>query len=449
MGKLSASFKLEPEVSLQPEQGRVRLRTLVFIRWMALCGQSVALLTAHFGLGLELPLIPALFVVFTSGVINIAQIVTRPASSWLRNKEATMALAFDLLQVSVLLSLTGGLTNPFSILILGPVTVSASILTRRSTLFLSLLAIISVTINVFWYSPIPWPEGSFFIHSLYLYGLWAALVFTAIFLAAYVSSLTEEARSMGMALVASQMALAREQKLSALGGLAAAAAHELGSPLGTMLVVAKEMKEELPPDDIYLPDVELLISEILRCREILQNLSTSPEEGGGDPYNIIPIVSLIEAAVEPYDKPEIKTSITSTSEGKVDEEHPMVLRSPEILHSLGLFAQNAIQFAHESVDISVVWNNRTITLTLHDDGPGFDPQILGRLGDPLISNREQVQKISGSRKEEDGEHMGLGVFIATTLLAHTGGKVTYSNHVNGGAVVTIVWPRQRLEVVVN
>ncbi|MEH6629210.1 MAG: ActS/PrrB/RegB family redox-sensitive histidine kinase [Halopseudomonas aestusnigri] len=450
---MNTSFKLEPEVGLQPEQGRVRLRTLVFIRWMALCGQTVALLTAHFGLGLELPLIPALFVVFLSGVLNVAQIATRPASSWLRNKEATMALAFDLVQVSVLLSLTGGLTNPFSILILGPVTVSASILTRRSTLFLSLLAIVSVTINAFWYSPLPWPEGSFFLHSLYLYGLWAALVFTAIFLAVYVSSLTQEARSMGMALMASQMALAREQKLSALGGLAAAAAHELGSPLGTMLVVAKEMKEELPPDDIYLPDVELLISEILRCREILQNLSAWPEEDGGDPYNIIPIVSLVEAAVEPYEKPEIKTSITSNPKGRVEGkgegEHPMVLRSPEILHSLGLFAQNAIQFAHEEVDISVSWDNRTITLSIHDDGPGFDPQILGRLGDPLIANRDQTQKTITARKEEDGEHMGLGVFIATTLLARTGGKVTYSNHLQGGAVVNIVWPRRRLEAVVN
>ncbi len=435
---------------MQPDQGRVRLRTLVFIRWMAICGQTIALLTAHFGLGFELPLIPAFLVVLTSGVLNIAQVSTRPASSWLRNKEATMALAFDLIQISVLLSLTGGLTNPFSILILGPVTVSASILTRRSTLCLSLLAIIAVTVDVFWYIPLSWPEGSFFLHSLYLYGLWAALVFTAIFLAAYVSSLTEEARSMGMALVASQMALAREQKLSALGGLAAAAAHELGSPLGTMFVVAKEMKEELPPDDIYLPDVELLISEILRCREILQNLATLPEEDGGDPYNIIPIVSLIEAAVEPYEKIEIKTmitsGITSGASGKEGSDHPMVLRSPEILHSLGLFAQNAIQFAHENVDISVFWNERTITLTIHDDGPGFDSQVLGRLGDPLISNREHAQKAIESRKEEDGEHMGLGVFIATTLLAHTGGKVTYSNHLQGGAIVEVVWPRQRLEV---
>ncbi|OUS15901.1 hypothetical protein A9Q97_02660, partial [Rhodospirillales bacterium 47_12_T64] len=185
--KVKNTFRLEPEVGLQPDQGRVRLRTLVFIRWMAICGQTIALLTAHFGLGFELPLIPAFLVVLTSGVLNIAQVSTRPASSWLRNKEATMALAFDLIQISVLLSLTGGLTNPFSILILGPVTVSASILTRRSTLCLSLLAIIAVTVDVFWYIPLSWPEGSFFLHSLYLYGLWAALVFTAIFLAAYVS----------------------------------------------------------------------------------------------------------------------------------------------------------------------------------------------------------------------------------------------------------------------
>ena len=467
---MSSAFRLEPEVGLHPEQGRVRLRTLVFIRWMAICGQTAALLIAHFGLGLELPLIAAFLVVLTSGVLNVAQVATRPASSWLRNKEATMALAFDLIQISVLLSLTGGLTNPFSILILGPVTVSASILTRRSTICLSILAIVAVTADVFLYLPLPWPEGSFFLHSLYLYGLWAALVFTAIFLAVYVSSLTEEARSMGMALVASQMALAREQKLSALGGLAAAAAHELGSPLGTMLVVAKEMKEELPPDDIYLPDVELLISEILRCREILQNLAAWPEEDGGDPYNFIPVQTLVEAAITPYEKLDIKTVIqASSSEGDGENsnpehrsEHPMVERSPEILHSLGLFAQNAIQFAKEKVDITLVWDKRTISLTIHDDGPGFDPQVLGRLGDPLLSNREHAQKAQAPknqapknqapknqerRKEEDGDHMGLGVFIATTLLSHTGGKVTYANHEAGGAVVEIVWPRNRLEVV--
>ncbi|WP_085906205.1 ActS/PrrB/RegB family redox-sensitive histidine kinase [Kiloniella majae] len=457
---MSSAFRLEPEVGLHPDQGRVRLRTLVFIRWMAICGQTAALLIAHFGLGLELPLVAAFLVVLTSGVLNVAQVATRPASSWLRNKEATMALAFDLIQISVLLSLTGGLTNPFSILILGPVTVSASILTRRSTICLSILAIVAVTADVFFYLPLPWPEGSFFLHSLYLYGLWAALVFTAIFLAVYVSSLTEEARSMGMALVASQMALAREQKLSALGGLAAAAAHELGSPLGTMLVVAKEMKEELPPDDIYVPDVELLISEILRCREILQNLAAWPEEDGGDPYNFMPIQSLVEAAVAPYEKLDIQTIIEAkTRENSGEEsgiEHPMVERSPEILHSLGLFAQNAIQFAKEKVDISLIWDQRTITLTIHDDGPGFDQQVLGRLGDPLLSNRESAQKALGQkalvqknqdrRKEEDGDHMGLGVFIATTLLSHTGGKVTYFNHETGGAVVEIVWPRHRLEV---
>ncbi|WP_020594549.1 ActS/PrrB/RegB family redox-sensitive histidine kinase [Kiloniella laminariae] len=441
-------FKRELELGLQPDQGRVRLRTLVLIRWLALCGQTTALLTVHFGIGLELELVPALLVVLTSGALNVAQIATRPASSWLRNKEATMALAFDLMQVSVLLSLTGGLTNPFSILILGPVTVSASILSRRSTLCLSALAILMVSIDAFWYMPLPWPEGSFFLHPLYLYGLWAALVFTAIFLAVYVSSLTEEARSMGLALVASQMALAREQKLSALGGLAAAAAHELGSPLGTMLVVAKEMKEELPPDDIYLADVELLISEILRCREILQNLATWPEEDGGDPYNIIPIESLIEAAIIPHEKAEVTTVISAGPVDESDSSQPMVRRSPEILHSLGLFVQNAIQFSRGKVEISLLWDERMISLAIRDNGPGFDAQILRQLGDPLLGHKDRTIKDHDPRKEEDGEHMGLGVFIATTLLTHTGGKITYGNHPEGGALVSVVWPRQRLEVTI-
>ncbi|WP_282604609.1 ActS/PrrB/RegB family redox-sensitive histidine kinase [Pelagibius sp. Alg239-R121] len=446
--------------------GKVRLRTLVVIRWIALVGQLGALAIIYFGFDFELPVVAALLVVAMSGVLNIVLSATRRADPWLSDRDAALTLSFDLLQLAVLLGLTGGLSNPFAILILAPVTVSASNLSRRSTVILSILAVMAVSALAFWHYPLPWMAAGFALPPLYVGGAWAALVVAALFIAAYVSSIAAEARDMYDALTATQMALAREQRLSALGGLAAAAAHELGSPLATIAVVARELNRDLPAESPGRDDVELLLSESNRCGEILANLTAWSEEERDDFFNRLPLEVLVEAAAAPYERDGVQFDITMNCLFDEEDDQPIVFRSPEALHGLGLLIQNAMQFADARVDARLAWDRESVSVTIIDDGPGFDPAILGRLGEPYIYAKESRAKEHRSgkawlkpsagakrssvrdnshRNSGDGGNMGLGVFIAKTLLGRTGASVTFDNGQWGGAEVQITWSRDSLE----
>ncbi len=435
-------FSLFPPPGMTPAGGRVRLRTVVLIRWVALAGQVVTLTLVHFGFGLALPLAPALVVVLLSGALNVALQVTRPKQLWLQEREAAFNLAFDLVQLAALLALTGGLSNPFAILILAPVTLSATILSPRSTAVLSMLAIVLVSLLALWHLPLPWPDEPFAMPVFYRLGVWSALVIALVFIAAYVSFIAEEARGMSEALTATQMALAREQRLSALGGLAAAAAHELGSPLGTIAVVARELERELPADSPWHEDMELLVAESKRCREILARLADNPEDDGGEPYNRIPVAALVETAAAPYARDGIDLEIEAGPLPEGPREHPTVVRSPEIIHGLGTLLQNAMQFARHRVWVEIAWDAEWLIVTIADDGPGFDPGVLTRLGEPYVSTGSQ-----DARGSSAGQQLGLGIFIAQTLLGHAGASLRFRNPREGGAEVEIRWRRNTLSEV--
>ncbi len=452
--------------------GKVRLRTLVVIRWIALVGQLGALAIIYFGFDFELPVVAALIVVALSGLLNIVQSATRRTDPWLSDRDAALTLCFDLLQLAVLLGLTGGLSNPFAILILAPVTVSASNLSRRSTVLLSILAVVAVSTLAFWHFPLPWTADGFALPPLYVGGAWAALVVAALFIAAYVSSIAAEARDMHDALTATQMALAREQRLSALGGLAAAAAHELGSPLATIAVVARELNRDLPPDSPGRDDVELLLSESNRCGEILANLAAWSEEEDDGFLNRLPLEVLVEAAASPYEQAGVEFDITMNCLFDEEQNQPIVQRSPEVLHGLGLLIQNAMQFSDAKVEARLGWDQESVSITVIDDGPGFDPAIMSRLGEPYLYAKESRSKQpksarrrmddskgrleerrgrkrsatrNGDRRNGGGGHMGLGVFIAKTLLGRTGATVSFDNGQWGGAEVEVRWSREALE----
>lgn len=417
--------------------GRVRLRTLTRIRWVAIFGQLGALFVVRFGLGWSLPMDAALAVVGASVLLNLVITFRRPAQGRLREWEAAAYLAFDTLQLALLLFLTGGLTNPFALLFLGPVTVSATVLSRRATAVLCGLVIVCASVLVFAHLPLPWSSTGLELPPLYVSGMWAAVVTGTLFLAVYVGSLTAEGRRMSDALAATQLALAREQQLSAVGGLAAAAAHELGSPLSTILVTATELSRELPKGDPHAKDVEILRSEAARCREILTELGRRPtDDGSGDPFAQSPLSVLLRTAAERHREAHIALDIDAVSEDGSPE--PLVANSPEFNHGLGNIAQNAFQFARNRVAIRVVWNATQITVTVRDDGPGFSPAVLDRVGEPYISSRG------------DG-HLGLGIFIAQSLLQRTGGRLSVRNmrgvggRVEGGEVI-IIWPRASLDI---
>ncbi len=424
----------------QPEPGSgvsVSLRKLVLIRWVAVGGQAVTLLVVHDMLGFDLPLKSAFTVVATSVVLNIAASLARRAGARLGDREAALYLAYDTLQLGILLMLTGGLQNPFAMLMLAPVTVSATILSRSSVIGLSALTVTAITALAFFHLPLP-SRGGILLEPepLYVLGVWTALVCSTLFISFYVWSVAEEARNMHDAYAATQLALAREQRISAVGSLAAAAAHQLGSPLATIAVIARELARDLPPDSPYAADIELLLSQSERCRTLLADLARQRDGEQASPFARLPFSALVEAAGEPYLAPEktvdYRIGAGRTPQGQPVEE-PLVRRSPEIMHGLGNLIQNAVQFAAKDVTVTSSWSEDTVAVDIADDGPGFPASVLARIGEPYISGRTAL-----------AQHMGLGIFIAQSLLERTGARLSFGNLADRGAHVVIEWRRGTL-----
>ena len=418
------------------QPGRVRLRTLVLLRWLAVGGQAAALLVVYGVLGFRFPVGLAFLGVAVSAWLNIVLTALYPASRRLSDRAAAAFLAYDLGQLGVLLYFTGGLANPFALMFLAPAIISATILSLRATLVFVALTIVCGTVLAVWHEPLPWsPAGSFRLPPLYMAGLWAALTSGVLFLALYVWRIAAEARRMADALGATQMALAREQQLSALGGLAAAAAHELGTPLATLSVVVKELQNEAPPDSAFAEDLALLRSQTERCREILGTLARKPELEEGFPTATIPFPALVEQAALPHQAfgKEIVLDLREP-----DFEAPLVRRSPEVQHALGNLIENAVEFARTGARIEIAWDASELRVCIVDDGPGFPVPVMDMLGEPYFSRR------SGGESGLSGKGLGLGVFIAKTLLERTGATVAFANAPEGGAVVEIAWPRAAL-----
>lgn len=409
--------------------GRVRLLTLVRIRWVAVVGQLAAILLLHFGMGYRLPIAYALGAVAVSALLNVVIVARQPGARRLTDSHAALYLTYDSLQLAVLLFLTGGLLNPFSVLFLVPVTVSATILSRRSTVLVGLVVLVSVSVLGAFHMPLPWPEPGLDLPQLYVFGLWAAVVMGVVFLSVYVSRVAAEARRMSDALTETQFALAREQKISELGGLAAATAHELGTPLSTIATVAKEIVLEAPAGTVLAEDAALISREARRCREILGALAQRPGAGSGDHPHRRGLASLLREAAAPYHRDGIVVEIVA-DEGP---GQPEVLHSVELVHGLANFVQNAVDFARSKVTIQASVDAAEIQVWVSDDGPGFRHEIMRGLGEPYVSGRS------------DSGGLGLGVFISMTLLERTGAVIGFSNRDQGGAEVQVTWPRAALD----
>jgi two-component system sensor histidine kinase RegB len=429
--------KTDRALARRPERRapRLRLRTLVSIRWAAMLGQSAAVLLVHYGLGYRLPLIECAAAISASALLNIVLTLRGQLGRHLPDYHAVLYLAYDLLQLTALLYFTGGLNNPFALLILAPVIVSATALSRPATIGLGGLAVAAITVLAFYHQPLPWPLPGFALPEYYMLGVWQALVIGILFIAAWVGSVSEEARQMSDALVETQVALSRAQRLSELGALAAAAAHELGSPLATIAVVAKEMARDVPKDSALANDVALLIEQSDRCREILAQLSRRPDQPQGfEPGRFMPLAQFLDFVAEPYRGEGKPIVIQLAAADEAAGPEPEIERVPEVIHALGTLIQNATQFARSAVRIDARWTAGEIAIDIADDGPGFPPLLLDRLGEPYVS----------SRKDEGG-HMGLGLFIAQTLLGRYGARLAFANRREGGARVSVTWDRMTAE----
>ena len=410
---------------------RVRARTLVITRWIAAAGQFTTLLVVTEGLDVSLPMLPAMAAVGCSVALNAWITARGELGTWYTDRRAAAYLAYDLLQLAVLLYLTGGLKNPFAVLILVPVTVSATILSLGSTVGLALMAFAAVTFMAHFYLPLPWPAPGLALPQVYMTGTWAALSLGMGFITFFAWRVAEEARHMSDALAATQLALAREQGLSRLGGLAAASALVLGTPLGTIELVAMEMRRELPPDSDLADEVGLLISQADRCREILARLARNPHGSADTAFDRMALPALVEAVAEPHRQRDIRIELTV--DGEDGTGVPVVQRSPELLQGLGNLIENAVEFARARVDVTIGWSRSGVRIGIADDGPGFHVDILGLLGEPYVT----------TRRERGG--MGLGVFISKTLLERSGARVRFSNRRRArGALVSIAWPRSAI-----
>ncbi len=425
----------------------VRLDTLVRLRWLAVVGQTTAVLVVYLGLDYELPIWACLAVIALAAWLNIVLRVRFPVMQRLEPDRAAWLLAFDIAELAVLLFFTGGLQNPFSLLLMGPVLLSATGLPPRMTLLLGGFAITCATVLVFVYYPLPWDNEPFELPANYVMGIWLSLLLAISFIGLHAWQITEEARQLANALAATELVLEREQHLSQLDGLAAAAAHELGTPLSTITVVAKELERAMKPGSEHAEDVRLLNEQAQRCRSILSKLTELSTAGA--PYDQMKLSLLLEEVVAPHRNFGVAINVKLAP---AEAAEPVGGRNPAILYGLGNLLENAVDFARERVDIAAAWSGENISVTITDDGPGFAPEVMDRIGEPYVTSRRN--RDSGGYdaggfavNEYEKSGLGLGFFIAKTLLERSGATLDFRNRVfpERGAVVRVQWDRSEFE----
>lgn len=441
--------------------GRLRLRTFIALRWLAVAGQIGAILVVYFGFGFSLPLGWCLGAVGASAALNLFILWAAPAQRLARQWEAALQLAFDIGQLALLVGLTGGLSNPFVLMMIAPVTVAAATLELRYTLALAALACVLTLVLAAFSAPLPWLAGvPFSPPPLFKFGFAVALIVGMLFSAIYAWRVSSEEAELIDALAATQSVLERERRLSALGGLAAATAHELGTPLATIHIAAKEMLADLAADDRRIADVRLIALQSDRCRAILHRLSR--ESGDNERLALAGETMALDRALDEIVQPFRDAGSRIEMHWALETAAapiPRIGLRPELRHGLFNFIENACSYASTRVVIGIARDAESLEITISDDGPGFPPDLLSRLGKPFISRRQE---------DERGGGLGLGFFIAKTLLERTGARLYFTNqgrvqdrlpangaplhgqkvtaHAGHGAVVRIQWPRWRVEL---
>jgi two-component system sensor histidine kinase RegB len=443
------------EIALFEESARanwIRVRTLIGLRWLAIAGQlaAMAIGKTYFSLSLDLGL--CLMVVGAGIIFNLIATFILPKNKRLDENEALSMIIFDLGQLALLLFLTGGMNNPFAVLLIAPVTISATALSTRSTIIVGGLTLLLITTLTTFYIPLRTTQG--FIHampSILLFGFWASMCVGVIFIGLYARRVTVEMNTMSNALIATQMALAREQKLTDLGGVVAAAAHELGTPLATIKLVSTELMEELSEQTDLYDDARLIREQSERCREILRSMGRVGKE---DKHLMTaPISAVIQEASEPHLNRGKAVNFDIPAIDKNDGiPQPQINRSPEIIHGLRNLIQNAVDFSQTQVWVDVQWSQTEITLRITDDGDGFSQQVFSRIGDPFVKRRNSH---ADQQKRPGYQGMGLGLFIAKTLLERSGATLRFSNGSDpaieispplnrSGAIVEVSWPASKI-----
>ncbi|MGV6803199.1 MAG: sensor histidine kinase RegB [Ruegeria sp.] len=436
----------------QERSSWIRLRTLILLRWVAIVGQITAITVAQQTYHVQLELGLCYLAIGVSVMGNLTAILLFPQNKRLSEFENFLMVLFDLLQLAFLLYLTGGLNNPFALLLLGPVTIAANVMSTRSTLIIGGAAVVLATLLAQFHHPLRTDLGLVLdIPDILLFGNWAAIVIAIVFIGAYSHRISSEVQSMSEALAATHMALAREQKLTDLGGVVAAAAHELGTPLATIKLTSAELIEELDDRPDLKDDAALIREQADRCRDILRDMGRA----GKDDLHLrqAPLSTVIHEAAEPHIHRGKRVHFDEGPGPDGDVQQPSILRKPEIIHGLRNLIQNAVDFARAQVWVEAQWTPDRITISIMDDGRGYPSQIIGRIGDPFM-RRKRAEGDQRTRPEYEG--MGLGLFIAKTLLERSGANLDFANGSDPyqsltdkaerrGAIVVVTWPRKLID----
>ncbi len=428
--KLFDFLKYEEDLTLQK-------KTVVILRWIALIGQLFTIYIVHFFLDLNLPIILCSITIFCGGLTNIF-IQFSFKKNQLSNIESTILLFYDVIQLAVLMYLTGGITNPFVIFLVVPAIVSSTLLNLTSTFFLSFITIIALLLLTFNYFPLP-SQGSIHFHvpDYYLYSIPTALIIVLIFLNYFGFRFGHEARKRSQALNRLESVLAKEQELDSIGHQAAAAAHSLGTPLSTITVIAKELKKEVINNPKFKDDVEVILSEVKRCGNILKKLSKR---------EIVDDVYISNIALEDL-LFEIKNSFEESSKKNIElylnkkNNKTPIKRSPELTYGIRNFVGNAVKFSKSKVSINLINEKDEIKIKIVDDGPGFPNDVFKVIGEPYITSKLKKFKTKAG--------LGLGTFIGKTLLERKKANIEFTNSDNGGATVEITWKPSDLVSKIN
>ena len=418
--KLSDLLRFEEDLRLEK-------KTVVILRWIALIGQLLTIYFVHFIVDFSLPLIFCSLTIFCGGLTNIF-IQFNFKKNQLSNIESTILLFYDVIQLAVLIYLTGGVTNPFIIFLIVPALISSTLLNLASTLFLSIITIMSLILLTFNYFPLP-SEGNLHFHvpDYYIFSIPSALVIALIFLNYFGFRFGYEARRRGNALNRLELILAKEQELESIGHQAAAAAHSLGTPLSTITVIAKELKKEMTNNKEFKDDVDTILEQAKKCGEILKNISQNKIVDDEYVKNITLQDLLFEITRSFEEITEKKLNLNFTNA----KDRIPLKRSPELTYGIRNFVGNAVKFSKKNVNINLVGNNETTTLQISDDGPGFPDDIYKIIGEPYITTK--------SKKLRSKAGLGLGTFIGKTLLERKKANIEFLKSNDGGALVEISW----------
>ena len=407
--------------------------TLTILRYIAIFGQFLAINIVYFYLSLPFPLELSYFIIFIGLLTNI-YLQFGIKINQLKDLYAAIFLVFDLIQLSFLLYLTGGIFNPFSFLLVIPAIVSSTFLSMGTTIILGFLTSLLLLIISFFYLPLP-GEDMNLLHfpDFYKIGIIISILIGLIFLSYFGIRFAGETKKRSEALNKLQEVIAKEYELESLGGQAAAAAHSLGTPLATIAVVAKELKKEIGDNKDISKDIDLLISQTKRCSEILKKISKKQIEE--DIFlSSIKLEDLLEEIIDSFKETSSKKIdlILDDDNNKINIE-----RTPEIIYGLRNFIGNAVKFSKSKVKIILKSDPNKIEIKINDDGPGIPDDIIKKIGEPYIKSKSiELSSNSG---------LGLGTFLGKTLLEKQGANLSFRrNNDLGGALVIIKWDPKKL-----